>query len=97
MGAWRNEMWLESMPPSSAWNQLQSCTRFEMNTWLSGSTVHSSSGNGGGVAGPMYAHMTPPRSTHGYAVWQTFAAKLDSRGSLGMSTHCPSRLNFQPW
>ena len=47
-------MWLESMPPSSAWNQLHSWTRFEMNVLLSGRSVHSSAGKGGGgLAGPM--------------------------------------------
>ncbi len=58
-------MWLESMPPSMAWNQLQSCTRLEANTWSSGSSVHSSSGTAGALPGPMYAQITPPASTHG--------------------------------
>ena len=52
-GAWRNEMWLESMPPSIAWNQLQSCMRLEAKTWSAGSSVHSRSGSGGGAPCPM--------------------------------------------
>ena len=47
-------MWLESMPPSRAWNQLHSCTRLEMKSGVGGSSVHSSSGKGGGgLCGPM--------------------------------------------
>ena len=47
-------MWLESMPPSIAWNQLQSWTRLEMKTFASGRSVNSRSGSGGGgLAGPM--------------------------------------------
>ena len=44
----------------------------------------------------MYAQTTPPASAHGYAGVRTLAAKPDSSGSLGMSTHCPSSPNFQP-
>src|SRR3990172_6358398 len=50
-GACRNEMWLESIPPSSAWNQLHSWTRLEMSVWGSGRRVHSSCGSGGGGGG----------------------------------------------
>ena len=40
-------MWLESMPPSIAWNQLQSWTRLEMKTFASGRSANSRSGSGG--------------------------------------------------
>ncbi len=59
-------MWLESMPPSMAWNQLHSCTRLDAKLLASGRTVHSRWGSGGGgLAGPMYAQTIPPRSSHG--------------------------------
>ncbi len=90
-------MWLESMPPSSAWNQLHSWTRLETSVLASGRSVHSRWGRGGGLPAPMYAKMTPPRSSHGYATWRTFDAKLDSGGSLGISRQRPSEPNFQPW
>ncbi len=89
-------MWLESIPPSSAWNQLHSWTRLEMSVWLSGRRVHSSCGSGGGAVGPIQAHTTPPWSWQGYATWRTFEAKLDSGGSLGISRQRPSAPNFQP-
>src|SRR5437867_1104370 len=41
--------------------------------------------------------MMPPRSTQGYAVVQTFDAKVDSAGSFGISRHWPSIANFHPW
>ena len=59
-------MWLESIPPSIAWNQLHSCTRLDAKLFASGRSVHSRSGSGGGgLAGPMYAQIMPPRSSHG--------------------------------
>ena len=45
----------------------------------------------------MYAHTSPPRSTHGYVVACTFDSNLEPSGSFSWSTQLPSMSNFQPW
>jgi len=64
---------------------------------LAGTRNQSKFGGGGcSSAAPCTPDQTAA-SMHGYAVSLTFALKLDSSGSEGMSTHWPERSNFQPW
>jgi len=56
----RGEPWLESMPPSSACSQFDSCTRLEMKRFWSGMVHHSRSGRGGGGVCPIQTQTTPP-------------------------------------
>ena len=86
------------MPPSSAWSQLHSSMTFDALRCVSGCCVNSNRGSGGRCAGgPMYAQITPPSSTVGYAAVLTLCLKSYSSGSLGISTQAPFTSNFQPW
>ena len=61
-----HETWLESMPPSSAWSQLLSCQRFEVNVCSAGTRANSNSGSSGRRSGaPMYVQRMSPTFTSG--------------------------------
>src|SRR5919202_5793433 len=95
---WSQETWLESMPPSSAWSQLLSCQRFDVNVCSGGTWQNSNSGSPGCCSrSPMYVQRMSPTFTSGYDVSLTLRAKLLLSGSDGTSTHWPVTSYFQPW
>src|SRR5215210_1473862 len=95
---WSHETWLESMPPSSASSQFDSCQRFDVYVCSEGTCANSNSGSPGCCSGsPMYVQRMSPTFTSGYDVSFTLRAKLLFSGSEGTSTHCPVTSYFQPW
>src|SRR5918911_334464 len=95
---WSQETWLESIPPSSAWSQFDSCQRFDVYVCSDGTRMNSNSGCGGRRSGsPMYVQRMSPIFTSGYAVSFTLRQKLLFSGSEGTSTHWPVTSYFQPW
>src|SRR5918911_3797783 len=88
----------ESIPPSSACSQFDSCQRFDVNVCSGGTWQNSNSGSGGCCSGsPMYVQRMSPTLTSGYAVVRTLLRKFEFSGSDGTSRHCPFTSNFQPW
>src|ERR671933_2085476 len=95
---WSHETWLESIPPSSACSQFDSCQRFDVYVCSGGTWTNSNSGSGGCSSGsPMYVQRMSPTRTSGYDVSLTLRAKLLFSGSEGTSTHWPVTSYFQPW
>src|ERR671935_172298 len=92
------ETWLESMPPSSACSQFDSCQRFDVYVCSGGTCANSNSGSGGCCSGsPMYVQRMSPTLTSGYEVSFTLRQKLLFSGSDGTSTHWPVTSYFHPW
>src|ERR671933_981664 len=88
----------ESIPPSSACSQFDSCQRFDVYVCSSGTCANSNSGGGGCRSGsPMYVQRMSPTFRSGYDVSFTLRAKLLFSGSDGTSTHWPVTSYFQPW
>src|ERR687886_1931220 len=95
---WSQETWLESIPPSRACSQFDSCHRFDVYVCSGGTRTNSNSGSGGCLSGsPMYVQRMSPTLTSGYAVVRTLLRKFEFSGSDGTSRHCPLTSNFQPW
>src|ERR671935_682634 len=95
---WSHETWLESMPPSSACSQFDSCQRFDVYVCSGGTCANSNSGSSGCCAGsPRYVQRMSPTLTSGYEVSFTLRQKLLFSGSDGTSMHWPVTSYFQPW
>src|ERR671931_1330912 len=67
------ETWLESIPPSSACSQFDSCHRLDVYVCSGGTWQNSNSGNGGWFAGsPRWVQEMSPPCTSEYEAGFTF-------------------------